>query len=728
MPPQRADAAHIAPYLTHLITHHGQLTLVPPDNNGRRRKEKQSKSSRTPPREEPVRFNSGPTAASSSSPRRARRTEQEHNNLLEDIPDYPPPSFQEALLSPPVSVCPSTTTLGQFTIPQSSRHGYNSDSDSESDDTSLDIVDTGGLPPSRGPATERPSLQSQTIPRGRGILDSDPDDMGVPSSSNVRVHRRHLSLSPLRTLFPSRNFRESGPALSAQSTPSHSLAFSRASPFFRSTTSLRNLTSATPLPPPSPSSPPSVRSENFLGPKRFFSHKGKERATSEALDSWEIVESQLPESPTIPPPPQEASPQVANMPPRSPASMTSAPIHPLSERDHQTKSRNRIPPTVPSPARERERRAPPPRPPSPPASVPIVPGAGPPIVTVRTKKAPPPPPPKKKPQPISSPLRPTDRSCALAELELDRAVRTPLPLTPVTGSPTSLFALSTELASPVVDEVRRVPSPAPRSPSGASENATPSVDADSEDQHPHHRHYPGRPLPRRPRVVVDSTYAPHPDFPQAEQPAPSVPEGLLIDLNDAETLTAPVLPTPVSADLNELRPTATDMQRASSASSVDLAAPATPRPEFLEVTDLDVLLSRLENDQRDGGNYDAMLFLSEFIGPATPVRLGRPSAAPWDSATKKSVLLTGAIEVQRRRTTKDGRVKLKLALLGIAVDRCGICLTQFRKAERARLIDACKHAFHERCLARWVVRSCTCPLCRVVLDLDAGGGAGHGCR
>ncbi|KAJ7689451.1 hypothetical protein B0H17DRAFT_847553, partial [Mycena rosella] len=79
--------------------------------------------------------------------------------------------------------------------------------------------------------------------------------------------------------------------------------------------------------------------------------------------------------------------------------------------------------------------------------------------------------------------------------------------------------------------------------------------------------------------------------------------------------------------------------------------------------------------------------------------------------------LTGSIEVQRRRTTKDGRVKLKLALLGTAVDRCGICMTQFRKAERARLSAACKHAFHERCLARWIVRSCTCPMCRVVLDL-----------
>lgn len=116
--------------------------------------------------------------------------------------------------------------------------------------------------------------------------------------------------------------------------------------------------------------------------------------------------------------------------------------------------------------------------------------------------------------------------------------------------------------------------------------------------------------------------------------------------------------------------------------------------------------------------------VSDFIGPATPTR---PSHAASDSAStsrqpsaKTSVLLTGGIEVQRRRTTKDGRVKLKLALLGIAVDRCGICMTQFKKAERARLSERCRHAFHERCLARWVVRSRTCPMCRIGLEMDGG--------
>jgi hypothetical protein len=183
---------------------------------------------------------------------------------------------------------------------------------------------------------------------------------------------------------------------------------------------------------------------------------------------------------------------------------------------------------------------------------------------------------------------------------------------------------------------------------------------------------------------------------------------------------------------------AQDMQRTSSGSSVDLA-PAGPSPEFLEVTDLDILLARLEGDRHDGANYDvclefrslrllicnpqALLLVSEFIGPASPVRpVGGVSASvSWPSVSKLSTVLSGNIEVQRRRTTKDGRVKLKLALLGIAVDRCGICMTQFKKAESARLSEGCRHAFHERCLGRWVARSRTCPLCRIALDLDVAG-------
>lgn len=69
-----SGAVRVAPYLTHEIRHHGQVTLIPPDNAGRVRKEKEKKaksSSNPRPRsqragrsnEEP-RFNIGPPVRS----------------------------------------------------------------------------------------------------------------------------------------------------------------------------------------------------------------------------------------------------------------------------------------------------------------------------------------------------------------------------------------------------------------------------------------------------------------------------------------------------------------------------------------------------------------------------------------------------------------------------------------------------------------------------------------
>jgi hypothetical protein len=52
----------------------------------------------------------------------------------------------------------------------------------------------------------------------------------------------------------------------------------------------------------------------------------------------------------------------------------------------------------------------------------------------------------------------------------------------------------------------------------------------------------------------------------------------------------------------------------------------------------------------------------------------------------------GHIEVVRRRTTRNGRVKLKMVLLGVTVDRCAICTTQFKDHESAAVGARCQHA------------------------------------
>ena len=48
IPERVQDATRVAPYLTHVVRHHGQLTLIPPDNAGRVRKEERERKRRTP--------------------------------------------------------------------------------------------------------------------------------------------------------------------------------------------------------------------------------------------------------------------------------------------------------------------------------------------------------------------------------------------------------------------------------------------------------------------------------------------------------------------------------------------------------------------------------------------------------------------------------------------------------------------------------------------------------
>ncbi|KAH9918853.1 uncharacterized protein B0H18DRAFT_882459, partial [Fomitopsis serialis] len=60
--------------------------------------------------------------------------------------------------------------------------------------------------------------------------------------------------------------------------------------------------------------------------------------------------------------------------------------------------------------------------------------------------------------------------------------------------------------------------------------------------------------------------------------------------------------------------------------------------------------------------------------------------------------LASVREVERRRITKDEREKLKLTLLGVVVDECGICLSQFRDEELEVLATLCQHLSVFTCL------------------------------
>ncbi|KAJ3677914.1 hypothetical protein LUZ60_001717 [Juncus effusus] len=46
---------------------------------------------------------------------------------------------------------------------------------------------------------------------------------------------------------------------------------------------------------------------------------------------------------------------------------------------------------------------------------------------------------------------------------------------------------------------------------------------------------------------------------------------------------------------------------------------------------------------------------------------------------------------------------------------CTICLSEFTHGEHIRILPACKHGFHMRCIDTWLSKQSTCPTCRQCL-------------
>ncbi len=67
--------------------------------------------------------------------------------------------------------------------------------------------------------------------------------------------------------------------------------------------------------------------------------------------------------------------------------------------------------------------------------------------------------------------------------------------------------------------------------------------------------------------------------------------------------------------------------------------------------------------------------------PAPGTAVPRPMRQHRQEGGYYTSIHTSSVEVFSRRTTSDGRTKVKLALLGMRVERCGVCLMQFREGE-----------------------------------------------
>lgn len=135
------------------------------------------------------------------------------------------------------------------------------------------------------------------------------------------------------------------------------------------------------------------------------------------------------------------------------------------------------------------------------------------------------------------------------------------------------------------------------------------------------------------------------------------------------------------------------------------------RSESLGFTDLDLMVSQLE---REGAHYEVSpspslnlqifsvfadllpILVFPLVGRCLPQELAAigeflgPAKSSKASAEEVSALPVGRVEVERRRVNKEGRVKQKLSVVGVRVDKCAICLNQFR-ADQMACVFPCLH-------------------------------------
>jgi len=192
-------------------------------------------------------------------------------------------------------------------------------------------------------------------------------------------------------------------------------------------------------------------------------------------------------------------------------------------------------------------------------------------------------------------------------------------------------------------------------------------------------HYPGRPLPTPPAGVPPSPSAYESLLPRS---ATATRFGLTLNVSNGMNGTMMTeRSTATSSGLTYLtdRPTS-PLSTMSGSSIIEAINEADDDTLGSEATDLDLLISRIESND--------LPVVSEMIGEAERPGTARPHDRPEDSA---GTPLVGRVEVQRRRKLKDGRVKLKLRLMGASVNSCGICLMQFKEKEMGALTPKCQH-------------------------------------
>ncbi|CAK8578930.1 unnamed protein product [Lathyrus sativus] len=87
------------------------------------------------------------------------------------------------------------------------------------------------------------------------------------------------------------------------------------------------------------------------------------------------------------------------------------------------------------------------------------------------------------------------------------------------------------------------------------------------------------------------------------------------------------------------------------------------------------------------------------------------NASSSSSSNSTSQMLNKGIKKKALKTFPTVSYSTELKLPGLDME-CVICLSEFTKGEKVRILPKCNHGFHVRCIDKWLKEHSSCPKCR----------------